>query len=530
MTADLPSHNAQGGKPLFYVLPLLLFALATTVLYPYYQYRIVSDDISYLTIAQRYLAGDYQQAINAYWSPLNIWLLVLLVKASGWPLLFASYVLNCLSFSLLLLACIRLASRFIANRFELMGTGMTLALFWAANIPVTHFADALNSFLLLACLLLLLHRNFVHRPVLWILFGMLSAVAYFSKAYAFYILPLTTAILVFVFLKNQQAFTVKKWLLVCVTTTVTMILCCLPWIMMLHGKYGFWGVSSAGGINTNWAIRGTIYFNDAYRVIVPPAYANGLSCWEDPYINKGTMLSAFGSPSLFLKQLFRVSMNVLQWFKVIAEFSPMYFPVWLFSLLYLLRRKITAYDRNRAALMLCVLVFPVGYLMLSFGTRYLWFTVPLVMITGLCFFRQYLMPVLRPGIYKIFVILYLVSWLPGAVQEMKVTLNEGRDDAETAKQLQDQHIKGSFIGNRYEDYQHHFRVSWFSGNPYYMYFGNHWSTAQLVTAAKQLHVKYYFYYYDGANDDYVLHDENGRPLPEVAAGTIKGIKVFQLGH
>jgi hypothetical protein len=524
---DQPTLTIRSRAAL-YILPLLLFALAAMVIYPYYQYRIVSDDISYLTIARRYLAGDYHTAINGYWSPLNIWLLVALVKGTGWSLLLASYILNCVSFAGLLAMCIRLAMRFTQHVFELAGLGFCLAFFWAANIPVTHFADALNSFLLLACLLILLNKSFLQKPALWILFGFTGAIAYFSKAYSFYILPLTTAVLVFMFLKNESSFTVKKWLTILCVCTGSMILFSFPWIMILHNKYGFWGVSSAGGINTNWAIYGTMYFSERYSIVVPPAYPDGLSCWEDPWINKGKMISAFGSPSLFLKQVYRAGVNVLQWFKVTGEFSPFYFPVWLLSIIYLVRKKITNYNRNKAALMLAFVVFPVGYLMLSFGTRYLWFTVPLVMITGLFFFRNYFLPLLQPKMYRLLLVIYFISWWPGAIQEMKVTLNEGKEDYQIAQLMEQNGIKGSFIGNDYTNYQNHFRVSWFTGNPFYMYFGNRYSTAQLLAEAKRLKVKYYFYYYNGANNDYKLLDDSGKPFTEVAAGKLPGIKVFQL--
>jgi hypothetical protein len=178
--------------------------------------------------------------------------------------------------------------------------------------------------------------------------------------------------------------------------------------------------------------------------------------------------------------------------------------------------------------MLAALVFPAGYLMLSFGTRYLWFTVPLVIISGLIFFRQYLFHLLQPRLYKLFLVVYFASWLPGAVQEMKLTLKEGKSDFDIAQQMKQQNIKGSFIGNNYDNYQNHFRISWFTGNPYHMYFGNKWSTQQLVSEAKKQNVKYYFYFYEGTNNDYVLTDEHGKAFTEVAPGKISGVKVFQL--
>lgn len=523
-----PQLLSRQNTFLLFLIPLLLFVLAASVMYPYFQYRIVSDDISYLAITDRYLKGDYSRAINGYWSPLNSWLLVLLVKISGWQLLFASYILNCLSFSAVLMLSIKLCLRFILDYFERLLFGIFSALFWAANIPVTHFADALNCFLLLGCLLLLLRQDFLHRPIWWVIYGLLSAIAYFSKAYSFYIIPLSTAIILWIRLKHEDRFSLKRWTLILGSTTLCMVLFSFPWLWLLHQKYGNWMISSAGRINTNWAIQGYMYFNKEYPVIVPPAYPDGLSCWEDPAINNAGTLSPFGSGSLMAKQLFRIAMNVLQWFKVTGEFSPLYFPVWLFGLLYLLRLKVKSLELDRSMIIIAFLIFPAGYFTLSFGTRYLWFTVPLVMITGLLFFRQYLFPVLQQKMYRLFLLLYFISWLPGSVLVLKETLHEGRDDYEVAGQLKAMHISGSFVTSDYMGYQHYFRISWFSGNPFYMHFGDKWSTGEIIKEARRLGVKYYYYAYQGSNDEYQLLDASGKPYPEMSAGKIKGLKIFQI--
>src|SRR5579862_2236641 len=44
------------------------------------KYDIYSDGISYLEIAAKYRAGDWNGAVNAYWSPLYSWVLA----AAGW--------------------------------------------------------------------------------------------------------------------------------------------------------------------------------------------------------------------------------------------------------------------------------------------------------------------------------------------------------------------------------------------------------------------------------------------------------------
>lgn len=511
-----------------YIFPAVLFVVLAAAIYPFYQYRIVSDDISYLAIAQRYLNGDYSQAINAYWSPLNVWLLVLLVKVTGWSLLPAAYILNSAAFLGLLGISTRLCWLFIRDTFEITALGICLALFWAANIPVTHFADALNSALLLGCLALFLRKNFTRRPGLWFLYGLLCAIAYFSKAYSFYILPLSTAILLIIRLKQeQQRF--RKWAVIMAVIVITMILCSGPWLFLIYQKYGIWTASTAGAVNTNWSLKGYIYFASPYNILVPPAHADSLSCWEDMWINRGEMLSWLQSPALLYKQLLRVAANIVQWVKVINEFSPFYLPLWALSIAYLLRHRKKESHSPLQLIIVSFLVFPVGYFLLSFGTRYLWYTVPLVMITGLVFFRQWLYPLLTPRYYRLFLMVYFISWLPGAVGEMKVMFHEGKSDFERARQLQQMGITGSFVANTYNNYQSHFRLSYFSGNPFYIHFGNKWPTQTLVEEALQQKVRYFFYFYEGAGDDYQLRDPSGYPYPERTQGKIDGLKVFELG-
>ena len=60
----------------FYILlfPLLLLFVALAIVYPYYQYYVDPDAIGYMSVAQHYVNGDVQQAINGYWSPWSCWL------------------------------------------------------------------------------------------------------------------------------------------------------------------------------------------------------------------------------------------------------------------------------------------------------------------------------------------------------------------------------------------------------------------------------------------------------------------------
>jgi hypothetical protein len=512
----------------FYIIPLLLFSVLSVCVYHFYQYRIISDDFSYLAIAQRYITGDYKTAINGYWSPLNIWILALWVKATGMALLPSSYIINCCSFAVLIALTISLSRRFVNGSFERMGLGVCMSVFCAFNIPVTHFADAMNCSLLLLCFGIMIKKDFVLKPQLWLLWGLVAAIAYFSKAYSFYILPLTLAIGIFILLKKEGLFSLKKWGTIFAVSVGCFLLLSFPWIFLLHQKYGLWAISTAGGVNTNWAIESHIYFSDTYKILVPPAYANGLSCWEDPWINHAPMLSPLSSAHLLVKQLFRMCMNALNWFSVTAQFSPFYFPIWLAGLFYLLKRKIKDKDVYRLLLVMTFLIFPAGYLMLSFGNRYLWFTVPLIMLSGLFLLKQYLASRLSPLAYKVLLLVYFISWLPGSLQDMKVMFKEGKGEYEMAQEINRLQIHGSFLTNIYDNYQTGFRLSWFTQNAFYMHFGDNWTTQELLAEAQKQHVKYYYYFYQGTNDNYQLLDVNGKPFPEVSEGKLEGLKIFRI--
>lgn len=61
-------------KIIFWLIAILLGALQAWV----YRYDLASDDIiAYLDIGDAYLKGNWQEAINGYWSPLYPWLLAL---------------------------------------------------------------------------------------------------------------------------------------------------------------------------------------------------------------------------------------------------------------------------------------------------------------------------------------------------------------------------------------------------------------------------------------------------------------------
>ncbi len=64
---------------------LILYFVFGLFLLNYYQYILNSDGISYISIAQKYMVGDFGNAINGYWGPLLSWLMIPTVTSPHSP-------------------------------------------------------------------------------------------------------------------------------------------------------------------------------------------------------------------------------------------------------------------------------------------------------------------------------------------------------------------------------------------------------------------------------------------------------------
>ena len=110
------------------VLVLIVYLILGASLLGYYRYQINPDGISYISVAQKYLAGDWRGAVNGYWGPLLSWLLMPFLYLGIEPLL-ATKVL-----SLPIGAMTIVGLRWLSYRFEMTEAIRTVVLL--AAVPV----------------------------------------------------------------------------------------------------------------------------------------------------------------------------------------------------------------------------------------------------------------------------------------------------------------------------------------------------------------------------------------------------------
>jgi len=531
----MPEQYAKSNRLQVFIIFLsanLLFAGATLALWPFYKYYVDPDAISYLILVKDYLAGNYHQAINAYWSPMGCWLTVLWVQLTGWSLFASAIFVNAIGGSATLISGQLLFHKFRKNALERWCFGMSMALFWAYVVYMQSFTDIWQCFYLTAGLLLLLKKNFEQKPLLWILAGALAALSYFSKAYSFYFFPLMILVVSGLKLKHAQQYSFKRHLSIVLVAGLTMLIIAAPWLHLLHEKYGVWTTSTAGKLNLTWQLEGTQHTKSGISILVPPPYKNSsIFYFEDPLLVQGPITHFWDSPLLFLKFILRIGYNAFLWVVSCNSISPFYFIIWLLSVSFILKRGKQIFNQTYKIMVIIFLIFPLPYWLMTFDNgRYLWFTLPLCMIIGMMVSEKFSTKYFSSKVARIFVPVFFLTFLVTPVLSLKEHFKSGFREHEMAEQMERLHITGSFVSNlSYIDaYLLLSDIAWFSGNAWYCHRLSQYSTGEILQEAERYKVKYYFYFYEGTGDDYQLKNKNGAYYPEVSRGLIPGLKVFQL--
>ena len=95
-------------------LPALIFALLVfsfMVITRHHYARLTADSMLYFSLAQKYISGDFSNAVNGYWGPLLAWLLVPFLYF-GTSEVFAINTLNLILGIFTIIAVWRLSYRF----------------------------------------------------------------------------------------------------------------------------------------------------------------------------------------------------------------------------------------------------------------------------------------------------------------------------------------------------------------------------------------------------------------------------------
>jgi hypothetical protein len=218
----------------------------------YFQYDFGpgADGICYLSIAQKYALGNFEDAVNGYWSPLFSWLLVpfLLKGFSQVSALKSAWILSIMIGSFNIIGMYFLTYKFKIN--QLLRTFFIFSL-----IPVTLFFVffMLTSDLLMSSFLIF-YLNFIFDPkyqnnlTIGLFCGLTGGLAYLSKSFAFpfFLVHYLIFNAIYYFKKYKKNETILKNLLIGLTV---FFLIAGAWSFQISEKYGYLTIGTSGTYN-----------------------------------------------------------------------------------------------------------------------------------------------------------------------------------------------------------------------------------------------------------------------------------------
>ncbi|OQP65759.1 hypothetical protein A3860_14265 [Niastella vici] len=239
-----------------------------------------NDTLAYINIAELYATGDFQHAINGYWSPLYSWVLCF-CKMAGLPLLPCCYVINFLSAGFGLYILCKLARRYLTHPIFYRAFclyALLLMLFYAMS---TLTPDLTATVFCLSFLLLITDDRFTFNKKIPGLAGAVAACAYFSKSYNFGVVHLFLAFLMLLELAKKNGSR-SKLIIPVIKTYGSFIILSFVWIATLSIHEHNLTFSTAGRLNYNLTNPNYGKGFPTNEDLFPPPFENAYSAHTDP--------------------------------------------------------------------------------------------------------------------------------------------------------------------------------------------------------------------------------------------------------
>ncbi len=490
------------------LLVLTLYSLLSVFLFRYYQYIINPDGLSYIGIAQKYMAGDWFNAINGYWGPLFSWLIVpfLLFNSTNLNALYMAKIVSIIIGFFVIIGLNRLSYKFemdlTIKRGILLGA-IPIVLFFSF-IFITP--DLLVVCVLIYYLTVIFDPEYSDKWFNGIFCGFLGAVAYLTKSFAFpfFLAHFVLFNLIYYFkgLTRQKKRNVLKNMVL--GLFVFFVIGGL-WAGTISEKYGKLTIGTSSAYNQELVSPGSQGQPMYYQGLLKPPNNSAVSAWEDPSGFKLESWSPFQSLKYFEYQLSLIWKNILSVINILKFFSLLSLIIIIASILFILKSNSERVSKNKLAyLLITMLIYSGGYCFISVESRYLWFICILLMFTGaylidICFRSK----IFNINIRNILVVLLVFSFIIIPVNDLIQNSDLGEGAYHLSQTLgNDYGINGNIASNG--EWGGTLDISYYLNSKYYGITKNTTNINDLQKELRDNNIVYYFVW--GTNSDLQFSD------------------------
>ena len=392
------------------ILLIAIFVVAGGILLLKMPASLAPDAISYLSIGRDYAAGRWGEAVNGYWGPLMSWLLAPLLAlhmADSAAVKAVAFLGGLAAFAGVITLSRRFAMSRPARSITLAIAGLMVIYMMLGTVPDLLLASVLLFYL--AALLGSGYSNSI-RPA--VLCGVLGALAYSTKSYAFFFFGAHfTLANIFFWLRShgpRRTQVVKNWM----AGLAAFAILSAPWVAAISWKEGRPVLNTTGAYNYRLIGPRSLGYPGMHGLL-PPSRPHSISAWEDPRADSLPPWSPLESANAFQHQLALVKRNAAGIALYLMHVSPLLILILPAYIVSCMKRDGQWFGEWVVPVMtLCL--YPGGYLLVSVEDRYLYFMAFLLLLMA---FRAYdgmaentsLSRVLRLGLAMVLVTSFCIT-------------------------------------------------------------------------------------------------------------------------
>lgn len=523
----MDKNNTNLKNNLDILLVLIAYSIMGAILINSCQYILNSDGTSYITIAQKYINGDFINAVNGYWSPLLSWLLIPLLQFSSSPQS-SVYLMKILSLITGFFTIIGI--KLLMNNFKIEKTIKTAILF--SLIPtILYFSFFITTpDLLITCtivyyLYLIFSPKYCNNILMGVLCGLSGVLSYLSKSYAFTFFLIHFIIFnLFFYFKSKnkkKRVTILKNLFVglLIFFTISGL-----WIGLISDKYDKLTIGTAGEYNYNFVGPESKGHYDYYMGLVKPPNESAVSSWEDPSYLKTEPWSPFESWDYLKFQMKIISDNILKIVNISELFSIFSIIIVITAIILIFKSEITTIEKNKITYLLTtILLYAGGYSLIFVEMRYLWLIDILLLITG-----GYILTILFKMNFlnntkkNILIVFLIISFIITPISGLNQGLNVGEEIYNTSVTLKnDNNLHGNLASNN--NWVVSNNIAFYTGAKYFGMTKKTDDYTKLKTEIEENNIDYYMVWGESGENLYL-----SKFYKEITNGTIKGLKIYSI--
>jgi hypothetical protein len=524
------------------VLTIVLLTYSAFIVTTGHYQRLTGDSTLYLSIAEKYIRGDLENAINGYWGPLLSWLLIPLLYL-GSSHLFAINTLDLIFGLLTVIGVWRLSYKFeISEKIRII---ILLPL-----VPVLLFFSLIEPMdLLLLCVLIfylnvVFRKDYPDRVSHGMYSGILGACAYFAKPYGFpFFISHFILINICHYLGSSLNEQKKNVLRNAVAGFVIFSLLSGVWIALISSKYHHLTFSNMGrgvfaslgpeSVHTTLE-KGDPVFSEGF---FEPPNETAFVIYEDPSYARKKTWSPLGSPALLKHFIDNFIENIFEGFRIYESFSRLSIAIIIVYVLFIFSQPFGKLFFRGEILypLLTVILFTAGYYPFHFEARYLWIVNILLLLMGgkvlqelfqTEFFKSKTLKKILTGF---FLLSFILTPVTSVIEIGKNSLNK------------EMHILGTELGRRYDihgniasnrqkgdilthDAWHKtFRLAYWLKSRYYGQARENINDEELEAELREFKIDYYFFWGERKSVPSFLSR-----YKDVTHGEIPGLTIYYL--